>query len=767
MIRQFKYIITALLVIMSLSSGVLRAQTTGLVLSGGGAKGLAHIGVIRALEEEGIRIDYVAGTSMGGIIAALYAMGYTTDEMTMLVTSDQFLQWSSGDIDKELQFKYKDYEPDAGMFNIDLKFEEEKPEASLPSHLISSAVIDFAIMQLTCGEIAAARRNFDSLMVPFRCVAADIYEKKPVIFRRGNLASAVRATMSYPLYFEPLQIDSTLLFDGGIYNNFPYDVMAEDFDPDFIIGSKVVKKPERPVKGDIMLQLENMIMQPTDYSIPDSLGYVIDIDFNDVNLLDFDKADSIIEKGYRRTREEMKNISDRTLTMTADEMKKRREKFRSRIPELVFRDIRIDGVNEGQKAYIRQLISPEDSLVDINQLKEKYFRLVSEENVKSVYPEARYDFYDRTFDLYLDIELKGTFAVEAGGLLGFTIYNQAYIGFDYYNLSDIYNRFSGHFYFGRNYSSFKLSHRITVPQRKLLLIDLNLSAFSRNYFTSEITSLFESTVPAYITRREGNLRTSFGIPVSNNSSLRTGLNFSWINDMYYMSMGFDEQDEQNKTDYFYGTGRLFYESNTLNRRQFSAEGSYLFAGLYYNLGFERFREGRTDTLSQREIFNQNHGWFAFKLKNQKFFSLGNKISLGLQIDMVVSNKKLSNNYTASLIDAYKFEPTVMSRTIFGYSLRANSFAGGGLVPIYHFNKNFKLMGGLYVFAPFRDIVRTLDGVRYSGYLQNLDAITNLSLVYHTPAGPASAGFDYYSGERKKFFVFLNFGYILFNKTGLE
>ncbi|MEE4215734.1 MAG: patatin-like phospholipase family protein [Bacteroidales bacterium] len=756
-----------MLIILVINTGVLRSQTTGLVLSGGGAKGLAHIGVIRALEEEGIKIDYVAGTSMGGIIAALYAMGYTTEEMIMLVTSDQFLQWSSGDIDKELQFKYKNNEPDAGMFNIDLKIEEEKPEASLPSHLISSAVIDFAIMQLTCGETAAARRNFDSLMVPFRCVAADIYKKKPVVFSRGNLASAVRATMSYPLYFEPLQMDSTLLFDGGIYNNFPYDVMAEDFNPDFIIGSKVVKEPERPVKDDIMLQLENMIMQPTDYTIPDSMGYVIDIDFNDVNLLDFNKADSIISKGYERTREELENFRERTIKAPADEIKERRKKFRSGIPELVFRDIHIEGVNEGQKDYIRKVISPEDSLIGIEKLKEEYFRLVSEENVKSVYPEARYNYYDGTFDLYLDVELKGSFALEAGGLLGFTIYNQAYIGFDYYKLSDIYNRFSGNFYFGRNYSSFKLSHRIAVPQKKLLLIDLNLSVYSRNYFTSEITSLFENTVPAYITRRESNLRTSFGIPVSNNSSLRGGLNFSWINDRYYMSIGFDEQDEQNKTDYFYGTGRLFYESNTLDKLQFSTEGSYFFTGIYYNLGFERFREGRTDTLSQREIFNQEHGWFAFKLKNQKFYSLGRKVSLGLQLDIVLSNKKLSNNYTASLIDAYKYEPTAMSRTIFGYSLRANGFAGAGLVPVYHFTKNLKLLAGLYLFAPVRDIEKTFDGVEYGEYFKNLDAITNLSLVYHTPAGPASAGFDYYSGERKKFFVFLNFGYILFNKTGLE
>ncbi|HDZ41013.1 MAG TPA: hypothetical protein ENH59_04970 [Bacteroidetes bacterium] len=767
MSRQFKQIFILLLIMHAINTGTVSAQGTGLVLSGGGAKGLAHIGLIRVLEEEGIKIDYVAGTSMGGIIAALYAMGYTTEEMTMLVKSDEFLRWSTGAIDTELKFTYKNNEPNSAMIDIDLKFDEEKTEAGLPSHLISSAVIDFAIMQLTCGETAAAENNFDSLMIPFRCVAADIYEKKPVIFRRGNLAGAIRSTMSYPLYFEPYIMDSTLLFDGGIYNNFPYDVLLEDFSPDFIIGSKVADVTKRPGKDDIMLQLENMIMKTTDYNIPDSLGYVVDIAFENVNLLDFQKADSIIARGYRIAREEIKNFSGRTERITQDEIRKRREQFRSKVPEKVFREIYIDGVNDRQKDYIRNVISKKDSLIDIQQLKEEYFRLATEENIKSVYPEAKYDYEDRTFDLYLEIELKGSYALETGGLLGFTIYNQAYIGFEYYSLSDIYNRFSGNLYFGRNYSSFRVSHRITVPQRKLLLIDLNLSAYNRNYFTSEITSLFETTVPAYITRRESNLRTSFGIPVSNNSSLRAGLNFTWINDRYYRSMGFGEQDEQDKTEYFYGTGRLFYESSTLNRKQYSTEGTYIYGGIYYNMGFERFRGAVNDSLEMEDIFNQDHGWFTLKFRNLRFYRLNKKLSLGTQVDIVVSNKKLSNNYTASLIDAYKYEPTVMSKTLFGYSLRANSFIGAGIIPVCNFSKNMKMMAGLYLFAPFRDIEATDSGVEYGKYGEQLDAIANMSLVYYTPVGPASVGFDYYSGERKKLYLFLNFGYILFNKTGLE
>lgn len=750
-----------------INTGATNAQSTGLVLSGGGAKGLAHIGVIKALEEEEVKIDYISGASMGAIIAALYSMGYTTDEMTGLVTSDEFLKWSRGEIDKELQFTYRNTDPNAAMINIDLNFEEEKPDAGLPSHLIPSAVIDFSIMQLTCGETAAAGNNFDSLMVPFRCVASDIYKKEPYIFRSGNLGHAIRASMSYPLYFEPHVKDSTLLFDGGIYNNFPYDILIEDFQPDFIIGSKVANLSKRPDKDDLMLQLENMIMQPTDYDIPDSLGIVIDIKFKDVGLLDFEEADSIIEKGYRIAKEQIKQFRSKTGKETADELWSKRRKFRDKIPELLFKNVFIEGVNERQKEYIVNLISKKEELIDIDQIREEYFRLVAEENIRSVYPEAKFNYQDNAFDLYLDIELKGSYSFEAGGLIGLTIYNQAYLGFEYYALSDIYNNFRGNLYFGRNYSSFLISHHISVPQKRILLIDLKLTGYSRNYFTSEITSLFESTVPAYIVRRESNFLSSFGTPVSNNSSLRAGINFSWINDNYYSSRDFESKDEQDQTNYFYGTVKLYYESNTFERKQFSTEGNYIYAGFYYNLGFEKYRGAETDTLSQLDILSQRQSWLAFKFRTQNFYRISRRINVGWMTDIVVSNKGLSSNYTATMINSYKFEPTPMSKALFGYSLRANSYFGAGLIPVYSLTTNIKILGGLYIMAPLREIERTENGVEYGNYYSSLNTVASLCAVYHSPVGPVSAGLDYYSGERKKLYLFVNFGYILFNRSGLD
>ncbi|MCD4769365.1 MAG: patatin-like phospholipase family protein, partial [Bacteroidales bacterium] len=188
---DIKYFVLILFFLLSVK---VLSQTNGLVLSGGGAKGLAHIGVIKALEENNIKIDYVAGTSMGAIIGTLYAMGYTIDEMVDLVTSDDFLRWSIGVTERDLQFAYKRGESDAALVNVSLTNNESKPVARIQAHLISPNVMDFAIMELSAGANAASNRNFDSLMIPFRCVAADIYNKKAVIFKNGNLGHAVRAS---------------------------------------------------------------------------------------------------------------------------------------------------------------------------------------------------------------------------------------------------------------------------------------------------------------------------------------------------------------------------------------------------------------------------------------------------------------------------------------------------------------------------------------------------------------------------------------------
>ena len=176
------------------------AQKVGLVLSGGGAKGAAHIGVIKALEENNIPIDYIAGTSIGAIIGSLYS----PDEMLALIKSDEFVYWQTGTVEDEYMYYFKkpDPTPEFAHFSIDLSDSLQIKTNFLPQSIINPIQMNQAFMGLFSQATAKAGWNFDNLFIPFRCVASDIYDKKAIVFKNGDLGDAVRASMTFPFFFK-------------------------------------------------------------------------------------------------------------------------------------------------------------------------------------------------------------------------------------------------------------------------------------------------------------------------------------------------------------------------------------------------------------------------------------------------------------------------------------------------------------------------------------------------------------------------------------
>ena len=271
-----KYFILGLFAMLSF---ILSGQTVGLVLSGGGSKGLAHIGVIKALEESGIPIDYVGGTSMGAIVGSCYAMGMTTDEIIEIVRSEEFNYWISGILKEEYKYYFKAEYPGPDIFNVGIEMKDTVPTTRIPLSLISNYLMDFVFMEIYSPASAAAGYDFDSLFVPFLCNAADISNSKEVLFRSGDLSQAVRASMTVPLYFRPIVMDGNIMYDGGIYNNFPVDHVVDEFDPDVIIGSKAAQGNTPPDEFDIMAQIENLVMKPASYKIDSAGGILLDMNF--------------------------------------------------------------------------------------------------------------------------------------------------------------------------------------------------------------------------------------------------------------------------------------------------------------------------------------------------------------------------------------------------------------------------------------------------------------------------------------------------------
>ena len=163
-------------------------------MSGGGASGLAHIGVLKALEENHIPIHCISGTSIGSIIGGLYASGYSPIEIERMVKDQNFAKLTKGEMLPK--FGYYLHKRDDYASWIMLKLSLKNPFlTNLPTNLVNSVPIDYFLMETFAGANAASKYNFDSLMIPFRCVASDISKKESVIFRKGDMPSAIRASM--------------------------------------------------------------------------------------------------------------------------------------------------------------------------------------------------------------------------------------------------------------------------------------------------------------------------------------------------------------------------------------------------------------------------------------------------------------------------------------------------------------------------------------------------------------------------------------------
>src|SRR5215469_7603605 len=212
----------------------------GVALQGGGAKGLAHIGVLQWFEDHHIPIDYIAGTSMGGLVGGLYAAGYSPAEIQKIVEGVDWDDVLSGQTPyPALAFRRKeDYRDLPSSLEIGLRHGVQPP-GGLNSGQAVRMIIDRYVFPYS--NVA----NFDQLPTPFRCVATDLVTGKPFVFHDGSLPNALRATMSIPGVFSPVKESGTVLADGGLLNNLPTDIVKQ-MGADIVIGVHLSVGPTKP-----------------------------------------------------------------------------------------------------------------------------------------------------------------------------------------------------------------------------------------------------------------------------------------------------------------------------------------------------------------------------------------------------------------------------------------------------------------------------------------------------------------------------------------
>lgn len=747
-----------------------QAQKVGLVLSGGGAKGMTHIGIIRALEENNIPIDYITGTSMGAIIGSLYAMGYSPDDMEALLRSEDFKRWYSGQVEPEYGYYFKQNRPTPEFFNIRFSFKDSlhiKPQI-LPTSMVNPIQMNLVFVELFARATAACSGDFNRLFVPFRCIASDVYNKKPLIMRRGDLGDAVRASMSFPFVFKPIEIDSVLAYDGGIYNNFPTDIMREDFKPEVIIGSVVAANPGKPKENDLMSQLENMIMQKTDYTLPDSLGIIMTFKYDDVSLLDFDRLQELHDIGYNRTISLMDSIKSRIhRRVSAENVRLRRLVYRSNLPQFRFRDIYIEGANPQQQAYIKKEFHDEDHEVfTYEDLKRGYFRLLSDNMISEIIPHAVYDSENDLYSLHLKVKMEDNFSVRMGGSVSTTSSNQIYLGLGYQDLNYYSKEITLDGQIGKVYNNAQLMAKIDLPTRIPTSYRLIASLSTFDYYKKD--KLFsKNDKPSFNSKDERFVKLMVALPFLANKRAEISIGYGKLQDNYFQSsvINFDK-DRSDRSTYNLLGGAIGFYGSTLNARQYATKGYFEKLVAQVFSGKEKLIPGNPTETSV--MTKERQSWLQISYMKYAYHTMSPKFTLGWMAEMLYSSKNFSENYTATMLQAADFSPTPHSKLMYNEAFRANQFLAAGIKPIFVFNDMFQFRSEFYGFVPIFPIKKNaLNKAYYGKAFSRFEYIGEISVICQLPFGAISAYVNHYSSPKKEWNVGLTLGWQLFNYRFIE
>jgi len=272
-----------------------------LVLSGGAARGLAHIGVLRALEEEGIRPDLVCGTSMGALIGALYSTGYSSIQIRDIV---RHTDWDEVFGKQRERFEWRDTivpQPWLALMGEGLQLH-------LPSGVVDDAHLNFMLAEYFLPAEGIAQGDFDRLPIPFRCVGTDAETTNPVVFRSGSLARAVRASISIPPLFPAVPDSNTLLVDGGLASNLPVST-ARALSPDHILAVDVSLPPvnlsDRSSLVEVSFSIFDRLNKRSQQDTLSRQDRLVWLKLPGYGPMDFTACDSLIERGYREARDQI------------------------------------------------------------------------------------------------------------------------------------------------------------------------------------------------------------------------------------------------------------------------------------------------------------------------------------------------------------------------------------------------------------------------------------------------------------------------------
>lgn len=711
------------------------SPTVGLVLSGGGAKGFAHVGALKIIEEAGIRVDYIGGTSAGAIVGGLYAAGWSAGELDSLLHSIDLQALVADEAPRELKSYFDKQHGEKYVLSLSLK----DFQISLPAGFSNGQMLFNKFSELT--ERVRFVRDFNLLPIPFLCVTTEVATGREVVLRKGTLPQAMLASGAFPGLFAPVEIDGKLYTDGGLVNNFPLEEVRK-MGADIIIGVSVeeglLEEEDLQSVPSIISQISSYRMAERSQAQYEIADLIISPNTKGFGVTSFGEVDTLITNGELAAREHWIALRDIAL--------KQQQGLRARAvyspPRPIPSDsLKIDKVVikniDSNTAYSLSKALPSDlqgefSIQQFNeainrsyalgQYKNIFYRFEEKEGqeVLEIEPILDPGFKKQVrLGLHYDRVYKTSFLVNLTWLdflfpnsrasLDFIIGDRLRHDFNYFHERDGGIAFGLRSRAQYNQFDFKLPNPLQLDQVLLEEIQFDFWDFSNEIYTHFWNNLSSAVGLAvqlkYFRNKPNQIATlSTGDPLSGSTG-------------------------------WYLAPRLFFHADTQNDRHFPTRGlrTQAKAQFIYN-----FSEDDSSTAGRKTGFNVDFSLEAVT-------SLSNKMTLGYSIDVGTNFDNthvpffyLLGSLNENLINNFKPFPGLEFGQVFGTAI-----AGGGLNSRYAlFPNQFLTIGGKWTYIrDFSDLMQEQDRYVYGAYASYAlrTALGPIALVY----GYSNEGSEWY------------------------
>ncbi|MDD3908399.1 MAG: patatin-like phospholipase family protein [Proteiniphilum sp.] len=741
-----KKILSILLIVYSLSFSFTltlsgqeqQRKKVGVVLSGGSAKGFSHVGALKVLENAGIPIDYIAGTSMGAVVGGLYAAGYSANMIDSLIQIQDWSYLMRDNIYREnLSASQRNHQKKYIVsLPYRLKLKERSSKVSLPQGVFTGQNLYSLFLNMTIGY--QDEMDFDSLPIPFGCVAADLLTGEEFVFREGILPEAMRASMAIPGVFTPVERDSMVLIDGGVINNFPVDV-ARSMGADIIIGV-IMPSDEKSVhsRGSITEVTENIFnfigQQKLQKNIKDT-DLMISPRIHPYGSMDFQRPaiDSIISRGEQAAMEKWDELIALKESLGLEDSSKIERENKNpyiHIDTLIIDNIRIEGVSPVEEKQILRWISVKENRVTRKDLDGMTSRIYASGLFSRVY--YRLD-GDQPFDLVFFVEAKESNTLNMGAyfdtndmaavfanttirlstslnsMIDITarLSRDPYLMADYSINSGIFYKAGANYRISKNdlsiYEKGKLEYKMSVNRNSL---DLNFSELYFGNFRLHLGTRFEHF----------HLFNVLGRIVDEN--------YTRIKDKLYINYQLDGVYDNLNTTYFPSSGQYFsfrYSVNTDNFLKLDDDSPLSILEMnFYKPVYLADDIYITPRITSRYIMND-------------------------------SVPLMYRNFVGGRFDDHYLPHQISLQGSSGMEILDNMVFSADIMGHYNFKPNNYLYANVNYTVHNNHVYNLFDGKSYLGI--------NLGYSYLSIVGPLRVEFGY-SGLSRKFHPFLSLGYYL-------